>query len=344
MRAAMINRKDLSPIYNIRVERRGKDSVNIQWDTERPDLKVAVYLSDAPDIFGQEQPAAKAEGESIVTISGLNPDVRYYFNIVPKDSPGIVTGERRVPLDGAMNFRDLGGYRAFDGRSVKWGKVFRSDNLSGLTDRDLKHLKQMNIGQVYDFRSSTEIGNYPDRLPEDGSIEYVHLPVELGEFNVDSAMDLMKKGDVSWMTDHFMSDRYLRNVDGFADTWAAVIDRLTQPEGPALVFHCSAGKDRAGVCAALVLLCLGVPDETIFYDHSLTNTFLADWINSMRDDIQSFGVDTEKIEPYLTAPRQGIESLLDHIRETYRTVSNYFKVKAGMGDESMALLKQALLV
>ncbi len=79
MRAAMINRKDLSPIYNIRVERRGKDSVNIQWDTERPDLKVAVYLSDAPDVFGQEQPVAKAEGESIVTISGLNPDVRYYF-------------------------------------------------------------------------------------------------------------------------------------------------------------------------------------------------------------------------------------------------------------------------
>jgi protein-tyrosine phosphatase len=109
------------------------------------------------------------------------------------------------------------------------------------------------------------------------------------------------------------------------------------------VFHCTGGKDRAGVCAALILLALGVSEKTVIYDHGLSNKYLADILPTIYDYFSSFGVDKEKLVPYLTASRAAIIALLDHIRAEYGSAVNYLKNKAGVKQKTLDRLKQEML-
>ena len=123
-------------LNDVCLARTGKDSVNISWKMKNKKSEVAIYSGENPDAIDHRKPVATATGSSDVSISGLDPDTRYYFDVVPSDGSNTIISERRVQLVGGVNFRDLGGYQAVDGRRVRWGKVFRSDNLGRLTDRD----------------------------------------------------------------------------------------------------------------------------------------------------------------------------------------------------------------
>jgi protein-tyrosine phosphatase len=135
-------------IDKVCLTRTGEDSVTISWQPRRKDAKVAVFAGESPDAIDHRTPAATVTGSSSVSISGLDPDTRYYFEIVPSDGSNTIISERRVQLEGGVNFRDLGGYQAVDGRRVRWGQVFRSDNLGRLTDRDVTFLQTMGIRLV----------------------------------------------------------------------------------------------------------------------------------------------------------------------------------------------------
>jgi protein-tyrosine phosphatase len=127
------------------LERTGDDSVKISWQMRDMAAKVVVFAGEDPDDIDSRRPAAEVTGKTEVHLTGLDPDRRYYFEVVPSDGPPTIISERRVPLVGGVNFRDLGGYQAVDGRRVRWGKVFRSDNLGRLTDRDVIFLQKMGI-------------------------------------------------------------------------------------------------------------------------------------------------------------------------------------------------------
>jgi protein-tyrosine phosphatase len=252
-----------------------------------------------------------------------------------------ISKERRVPLEGAVNFRDLGGYETSDGRKVKWGQVFRSDSLARLSARDQTVLRGMGIRLVCDFRTPGEVKKAPDRLP-DGT-RYLHLPVVHGEFDSVTALERMGKGDISWLTDDFMVNGYIKNIEKFGGTWGRVLNRIIDPESRPLVFHCTGGKDRAGVCAALFLLALGVPEDTVIYDHGLSNVYIGELLGRIYEWIREVGIDPDEVAPYFTAPRECIVSSLDHIREVYVSVANYLWTKAGIDNKKLSLLKDQLL-
>ena len=90
-----------------------------------------------------------------------------------------------------------------------------------------------------------------------------------------------------------MINGYKDNIDLFADKWGLVLKRLAEPDSQPLVFHCTGGKDRAGACAAIILLALGVPEETVIYDHGLSNVFIASLVNKVYEYVESFGIDPE---------------------------------------------------
>ena len=254
-----------------------------------------------------------------------------------------ISRERRIPFKGAVNFRDLGGYETMDGRRTKWGQIFRSDSLARLTATDQTVLKGMGIRLVCDFRTPGEVENSPDRLPEGSGIGYLHLPVVHGEFDSVKALERIKKGDISWLSKDFMVNGYIRNVEEFGETWGRVLNRMIEPESRPLVFHCTGGKDRAGVCAALFLLSLGVPEDTVVYDHGLSNVYIGELLERINEWIRGIGVDPEAVAPYFTAPRECIIACLDHIREVYGSAADYLRTKAGINDEKLGLLKDQLL-
>lgn len=330
-------------ITNIKVDRTEQGDFRIHWKPRVENLRVSVYAGQSPDAIDLRRPAISVTNQSSVVLQDLDPNVRQYFAVNPDGDRKIITAERRVVLEGAFNFRDLGGYQSIDGRRTKWGRIYRSDGLARLTASDRAVLKQIGIRLVCDLRAPAEVKKSPDRLPEDSAIEYLNFPIVSGNFDTVTAHEKIKKGDIDWLTEDYMIKGYINNIDAYATTWTALFEHLAAPASYPLVFHCTGGKDRAGVCAALILLSLGVSEETVIYDHGLSNEFLADILPKLYSYFSSFGIEKENLLPYLTAPRAAIIALLDHIRQTYGSAVDYLKNKAGVSQKTLDGLKRDML-
>jgi protein-tyrosine phosphatase len=330
-------------IFDAAVDRIGKDAVRISWKTHLKYLQVLIYHGDSPETIRHHKPFCRIGGKTAVEFSGLNPEKPHYFEIATEKNSGIIISERRLPLEGVVNFRDLGGYETIDGRRVRWGKVFRSDHLSRLTDGDIAFLQRMKIQCVCDFRTSAEARKRPDRFPGDGPAEHLHLPIDNLKYDPTTLFEKLKKGDTSWLTREFLIDGYILNIDTFATVWGEVFRRLADTAQLPLVFHCTGGKDRAGTCAALILLALGVTEDTVIFDHGLSNIFIVDVLDKIYAQFDSYGIEREKIAPYFTAPPYCIEALLAHLHEKYGSPIDYLKSKAGVTDEMLEEIRGRLL-
>ena len=330
-------------LNDVCLTRTGDDSVKISWQMRDKAAQVTIFAGESPDAIDHRTPAATATGSSDVSISGLDPDTRYYFDVVPSDGSNTIISERRVQLVGGVNFRDLGGYQAVDGRRVRWGKLFRSDNLGRLTDRDVVFLQKMGIQLVCDFRTPAEIKKLPDRYPADPDGQSLRLPIRHGESDPADTFERIKKGDIDWMTEAYMIKGYIKNIDHFAPLWATFFKTLAEPSNRPLVFHCTGGKDRAGVAAALILLALDVPEETVIRDHGLSNLYIAAVLESIYDRIRTMGVNPDSISAYFTAPQNAIISVLEHLKKAYGSAANYLVSKAGVDEKLLTRLKDDLL-
>ncbi len=260
-----------------------------------------------------------------------------------QSGPNELDEKRRIRLDGTVNFRDLGGYETVDGRCTKWGQVFRSDSLARLSVRDLEQLQVMGLKLVCDLRAPAEVHKAPDRLPEHG-VEYLQLPVVSSDFDTVTAMERLKQKDTSWLTPTFMIDAYRNNIEFYGRTWGTIVTRLAEADSRPLLFHCTAGKDRTGVCAALILSVLGVPEETIIADHAVSNHYFAETVVKINEYIRSLGVDPQLVAPYLSAPREAMVFVLEHIRKTYGSAAMYLQEKGAVVPEVIASLRETMLV
>lgn len=343
MNTMMMAKPKSSPLKNINVAQNKKGIFTIRWEFKAKDIGVAVFVGDSPRTIDRNASVANVKGKTSVKVKGLDPDARHYFEVVPEGGQGIIAAERHQPFEGIVNFRDLGGYETTDGRRVKWGRVFRSGHLARVTQRDKTLLKRMGIKVICDFRSPGEIEAQPNWLPHDGSMTYLQYPIVHGEFDPVAAMESLQKGDISWLTEDFIIKRYIQKIDQFPRVWGEILKKAADPANRPLVFHCTAGKDRAGTCAALILLALGVPEDTVIYDHGLSNVYIADALKMINERIKALGIDPEKVAPYFTAPRNAIVALVDHIRNTYGSAQAYLRTKAGIGENDLKALKQQLL-
>ncbi len=236
--------------------------------------------------------------------------------------------ERRIMLDGAVNFRDIGGYPTSRHNRVKWRKIFRSGHLALLTENDHQVLNELGIQTICDFRSTEEIARQPNRLPENTSLQYLHLPIVNKTMEPTEAITRVMKGDTSWFTQDFMTKAYIEKIDAFPDTWHHFFKRLTRQSSRPLLFHCTAGKDRTGICAALILLTLGVSEKWVIHDHALSNIYNADQVRGIQNNLRKVGVDPEKLMDYLMAPKTAIVAAIEHITKTYGSARDYLIQKA----------------
>jgi protein-tyrosine phosphatase len=338
----MVKRKTYQ-LKNLNVEQGDKGIFTIHWKSKAKDIGVEVFVGDSPRTINREASIASVKGKTSVKIDGLDPDARHYFEVVSEGGWSIIAAERNQPFKGVINFRDLGGYETADGRRLKWGEVFRSGHLARVSEEDKRLIQRMGIKVVCDFRTPAETEAQPDWLPEDGSTTYLQYPIVHGEFDPAAAMESMQKGDISWLTKDFMIKRYIQKIDDFPQVWGEILNRLADFDNRPLVFHCTAGKDRAGACAALILLALGVPEDTVIYDHGLSNVYIADALEKINERVRAMGVDPEKVAPYFTAPRSAIVAFVDHIRKSYGSASEYLLTRAGVNKKTLELLKKELL-
>jgi protein-tyrosine phosphatase len=175
--------------------------------------------------------------------------------------------DRLIPLQGVSNFRDLGGYAGDGGRPLRWRRLFRSDHFGALTEADRAQLAPLGIARSFDFRGVAERAATPYQLP--GVVQH---PLSIEPTVVQRLQDLAAAGTQVTVpvVQDLMADLYRRLVLDQAHRFAELFDQLLASDAP-VVFHCTAGKDRTGVAAALILLALGVPRDVVLADYLLTN-------------------------------------------------------------------------
>jgi protein-tyrosine phosphatase len=172
-----------------------------------------------------------------------------------------------ITLQGASNFRDVGGYLTTSGQRVKRGQVFRSDHLAGLTDADVARLQALGVRHSLDFRGVAEFTTTPYDIP---GVQRVALTIEPTVIARMQALVAQGIVPTTEETVELMRETYRDFVNRNADTYGRFLKHLLEQPTPQ-VFHCTAGKDRTGFAAALLLSALGVDQATIEHDYLLTN-------------------------------------------------------------------------
>lgn len=185
----------------------------------------------------------------------------HHLRILPESQ----LDRRMLPLESAINMRDLGGYAGSDGRQTRWEKMIRSEELCHLSPEDEKKLDTYGITHVFDFRDEDKAEAMPDYIPK-GAV-YVNIPILKGAHHASSAVDYSKPGSVK----NFMKGLYKYMVEERAQEYAQILHLLADDPDAKILFHCTNGKDRTGFLAAMLLLLAGVPEEVILSDYSLTN-------------------------------------------------------------------------
>ena len=183
--------------------------------------------------------------------------------------PQAAAPTRSLAFAGASNFRDLGGYAGHGGRVVKWRHLFRSDHLAGLTPQDQSLLAELGVARAIDFRGRAESAAHAYALP---GVAYHHLAIE--PTVVQRALELQRTGHRLTAQDAvgLMQETYRGFVHDNAPRFAELFRLLLDGSNAPLVFHCTAGKDRTGFAAALILMALGVPRGVVMQDYLLTNS------------------------------------------------------------------------
>ena len=259
------------------------------------------------------------------------------------EDPGILVGERCLPVEGVTNLRDLGGYAAADGRRVRWGTVYRSANLGRVTADGLAALRRLGIRLVCDFRTEPESTKLPNLFPDTPEVSYLRLPIQHGDHEPTAVFDRIRNGDYRWISEQFMLEGYIEAIDRYPHVWARFVRELARARNRPALFHCTGGKDRTGAAAALTLLALGVPEETVIADFGLSDACNVEVRRRVYEQLRSLNVDVPTVEPYFTAPESRLRALLEYLRRTYGSAEDYLVHTAGVEPEVIEALRNDLL-
>ncbi|WP_028602332.1 tyrosine-protein phosphatase [Ottowia thiooxydans] len=242
--------------------------------------------------------------------------------------------DRSLKLTGASNFRDLGGYTGADGQAVRWRRLFRSDHLAALTPEDEQSLASLGVARVFDFRGVGERAAVPYNLA--GMAQH-SLPIE--PTVVQRMKDLLDAGHEITPADTvaLMQQTYQAFVHDNAARFGSLFEHLLQSDSP-LVFHCTAGKDRTGFAAALILLALDVPRDVVMQDYLLTNElYRMPHVSAGRTPQEVLNVLWRVQEAFLDAAMQAVDA-------DYGGVKAYLADELGVGDRERTRLKELYLV
>jgi protein-tyrosine phosphatase len=257
--------------------------------------------------------------------------------------PAVLRG-RRVVLDGGYNFRDLGGHRSIDGRRVRYGRVYRSDHLHGLSDRDVALIAAIGLRRVHDFRLAKERERQPSRWPTPGP-EVVLLNVgDAGtdETAVDVVLDILA-GRIPLPPPTFWDDGYLDMVERARPMFVAMLSGLADGDGLPALFHCTGGKDRTGISGALLLELLGVPRDVAMSDFLATNVFRTPVrARALEAQLDAVGIAIADALPILGVTRSALVAAWRRIDDEFGGTVPY--LLAGGMDESVPDRLRALLL
>jgi protein-tyrosine phosphatase len=330
------------------VERLPGEKLHIRWQET---ATAHIFTGPHPAQIDFSRPLAIVENGRETTLPDLDPATRHYFAVQFVD--GVEYGrcylaaDRFLPLQGAVNLRDVGGYETEDGRTVRWGQLYRSGVLSQLTEPDQAYLNRLGLRLVCDLRTEAEVQKRPDRLPLSPHLQYLHLPAQNLERSArwrGLAAVLFNRARL----DGLMDEGYTRvMVEENAALIGTILRRLAEPGSYPAIIHCSAGKDRTAVITALLLHILRVPWQTILADYTLSNLHYDKYRAGIQGDLKSLrrlGITVDHMQAVMLVKAERLQKMRQHIEHNDGTIAQYLQTKAGINEKIMAQLRQNLLV
>ncbi|MGW1225510.1 tyrosine-protein phosphatase [Streptomyces sp. NPDC001515] len=271
-----------------------------------------------------------------VTVRGLPASDRQWFDLVPAHGGALHLADRLIRLEGAVNFRDAGGYRTTDGHWVKMGEVYRSDALDRLTPADLAKLRRLSIRTVFDLRTESERTAAPDRVPAGakpvvadvlaGSPTFTAMPSTAAE-----AETMMADGE-----------KFMVSGASAKAAYRTVFAGLGDDRSRAVVFHCTAGKDRTGWANAALLTALGVPRSTVMADYLASNDYRAEANAAALAAMPA--AQAAAYKPLLDVRPAYLNSGFDEVSRAFGSFTTYEKEALGLDAKTLRALKSDLLV
>lgn len=244
---------------------------------------------------------------------------------------------RRIPFEGAANFRDLGGYVTAGGQSIAWRRLYRSDSLAELTDQDHELWRDLGIRAVCDLRLTSERNNAPDRLPEDANLTEHHigfLPEGANEM-----LRAIRAGELNSaeITEEVICHYRRLPLDHLVE-YRAVFDLLDTPQNHPVVIHCTSGKDRTGLAIMLILFALGIPEDRVLEDYVLTNSYRRDVSH-----IFKLYIGDAEMHTLTSAQPEYFTAALGAMQREFGSAQNYLRDGIGLDDARLERLRAAFL-
>ncbi len=236
---------------------------------------------------------------------------------------------RLLPIAGAFNIRDLGGY-AHAGGETRWRRILRGDGLHRLTPQGIEDLVAAGVVMVVDLRHDNELASHPNPFRDHATVAYRHLSL----FE-DLAPSAMTGGDV-------LLDLYIEALERRGPAIAGILAALAEGPDGTVLFHCTAGKDRTGLIAALILALAGVEARTIVEDYARTGTHIAPLLATILAEAEARGMDPEGLRPLLACEPLTMTRTLEHIERRWGSADGYLAA-VGLDAATATRLRARLL-
>lgn len=325
----------------------------VTWNA--PDAgAVHVYAGTDPDHVGKNLLVGDG-GETGKVDLGMPPKdssgktLRWYFELTPDRGAPLVIAERSLMLASAPNFRDAGGYRTQDGKWIKMGLLYRSDQLDRLSPDDLETLHADGLHLVCDLRTDAERKQGMDKLP--AGAQAMIADVAGGDSATNGIAKLLSgHGNPKQMLGNgkaaqFMVDanrQFVASATAKA-AYKAMFERLADPKSLPAVFHCTAGKDRTGWAEAVFLSIMGVPRATILQDYLLSNDYLKAKNDKMLAMLKG-RIDPSLIQPLMEVRPDYLQAGFDAAEKEYGSMDGYVRNGLGLSDATIQALRTEFLV
>lgn len=315
------------------------------------DGPVSVWLSDDARLDKGDRLVAKGSHDKALTLDAPASN-RTYVLFKGKGATVRAVAERVLPLERGSNFRDLGGYVTRDGRTVRWGRVFRSGAQPLLTPADEALVDQLRLGTVVDLRSIEERQINPDSIDDREGALFVSndygMAALMAGFQARGGEDVYQGMEVT------LAPQY-RSL--YRQIVASNAKGASGAPGKAVMYHCSAGQDRTGVATALLYDMLGVDRETILADYHLSTTLrrpfwempqidpakypgnmiAAHYANAYKDE-------NARAEPlYSKSGASHLAQFFTYLDATYGGSEGYMRKVLGFSDADLADLRATML-
>lgn len=226
------------------------------------------------------------------------------------------TGQRVIALPGTHNLRDMGGYATAGGAATRWHRLWRADSPHRLTPQAQAQLVTQGLGTVIDLRTEGEVAAAPNPFSSDTRVAYVNLPV----------FDALAPGSLLRLKTP-QSDPllpfYRSALDDRHEALRVILTAIAAAPPGAVMFHCTLGKDRTGIVAALLLGLAGVAPEDIVADYTLTEPLTRNLVEDLIAQAAAHNMDAVAYRRLMGAPATAMQTTLGHLTTRYGSVGGY---------------------